>query len=355
MIEIDGSYGEGGGQILRTSVSLSAITLRPIKIKNIRSGRPKPGLKRQHMAGIELTGRLVNAEIKGLEIGSTEVEFIPSSRSGGRFDYDIGTAGSISLVLQAVLPPAILSKDPISFHLRGGTDVAWSPSIDYFIEVFSFMLTKMGAQVGILQNQRGHYPKGGGKVDVNVTPIDSFSSVTLQEFEKPYSISGISHCVRLPSHVAERQARAAEKILRNHGFEIGKIRCESFPKQKDPHLGAGSGIVLWAESSNGMRIGSDALGKRGKPAEKVGSEVATNLIQELATNQTVDSHLCDMLVPYMALAEGVSEMKVTEITSHLMTNIWVAERILGIEANVVGQVGMPGLLSIKGSGFSLTQ
>jgi len=127
MIEIDGSYGEGGGQILRTAISLAALIMKPVRIVKIRAGRTKPGLRRQHMAGIELTSRLVSAHVRGLEIGSTEVEFEPIEGKSGSFSYDVGTAGSISLILQAVLPPAILSPEPVQFNLRGGTDVSWSP------------------------------------------------------------------------------------------------------------------------------------------------------------------------------------------------------------------------------------
>ncbi len=353
MIEIDGSYGEGGGQILRTAISLSSLTLKPIRISKIRAGRPKPGLKRQHMAGIELTGRLVNADIKGLEIGSTQVEFVPSQRLGGRFSYDSGTAGSISLVLQAVLPPAILSEEPVEFDLRGGTDVSWSPPIDYLREVFVRELAEMGPVVKIVQEQRGHYPKGGGKVKVNIRPQQGVSSIHLLDFNEPIVVSGVSHCVRLPSHVANRQANEAERILARNDIEYQAIVRESYPKHEDHHLGPGSGIVLWAESTGGLRIGADALGGRGKPAEAVGAEAANNLVQALATGNTVDSHLADMLVPYMALADGESIMKVTEITSHLTTNMWVAQRILGIEAEIQGKVGQPGLVKIEGIGFSV--
>ena len=136
MIEIDGSVGEGGGQILRTTVSLSALTMTPVRVTNIRAGRKQPGLRRQHMAGIELTGQLVSADVSGLEVGSGEVEFVPRERRSGMFSHDVGTAGSISLILQAVLPPAILAKEPVVFRLRGGTDVKWSPPIDFFTVSF---------------------------------------------------------------------------------------------------------------------------------------------------------------------------------------------------------------------------
>lgn len=351
MIEIDGSFGEGGGQILRTAISLSALTLRPVRITKIRSGRPQPGLKRQHLAGVELTGHLVHAKVRGLEVGSTEVEFTPTGRASGLFEYDVGTAGSIGLVLQAVLPPAILSDGPVRFHLRGGTDVSWSPPIDYLREVFVPMLYRMGPRPEIRQQRRGHYPKGGGRVSVDVTPSEGISPITLLEFGKLLGISGISHCVRLPPHVAERQAKSAEKVLENNGLNVLKITCESYDKRNDPHLGPGSGIVLWAESADGIRLGADSLGERGKSAERVGHEAAQDLIRELASRKPIDSHLCDMLVPYMALAKGESRVGVSQITSHLTTNIWVAQQILGVEISLQGQKGQPGLLTVRGIGF----
>ncbi|MFW9933205.1 MAG: RNA 3'-terminal phosphate cyclase [Candidatus Thorarchaeota archaeon] len=355
MIEIDGSYGEGGGQILRTAVSLSALTLQPIRITKIRAGRPKPGLKRQHIAGIELTGRLVNAEIKGLEIGSETIEFKPGERGAGIFDYDIGTAGSVSLVLQAVLPPAILSDEPVGFRLRGGTDVSWSPPVDYLREVFVPILARMGPRLAIIQERRGHYPKGGGKVSVDTTPCEKISPASFVDFGNLKTVSGISHCVKLPPHVAERQAESAEDILSERGLSFQSIVRESYQRHNDPHLGPGSGIVLWAESDTGNRLGADVLGSKGKRAELVGSEAARRLVQDLSTTKAIDSHLCDMLIPYMALAKGESLMGVTEVTSHLTTNIWVAHHILGAEIDIQGQVGSPGLVRIRGVGLSLAQ
>jgi len=355
MMEIDGSYGEGGGQILRTAVSLSALAMQPVRIVNIRAGRPQPGLKNQHIGGVELTAKLVKARVSGLKVGSTEVRFEPVERCAGDFSFDVGTAGSISLVLQAALPPAILSRQPVTFHLIGGTDVAWSPPIDYLREVFLHVLGRMGPTVTLVQERRGHYPAGGGKVSCSVKTTKEILPLELIEFGKLKEIGGISHCVKLPAHVAERQATSAEDILRKQQTSKVYISRETYPKASDPHIGPGSGIVLWAESENGARLGSDCLGEKGKAAEDVGSEAARFLLHEMASGKAIDSHLCDMLVPYLALASGASRVGVTEVTSHLMTNIWVTQQILGVEADVQGKIGEPGILSIRGTGFSLGQ
>jgi RNA 3'-phosphate cyclase len=353
LIEIDGSHGEGGGQILRTSISLAALTMNSIRITKIRAGRPKPGLKRQHLAGIKLAGKLVDAEIKGGEVGSKEVEFVPRKRTHGQFSQDVGTAGSLSLLLQAVLPPAVLSPEPVQFNLEGGTDVAWSPPMDYMKHVFSWVLEKMGPRTEFDVLQRGHYPRGGGEVSATIKPVRHISPLDMIDFGELKNIRGISHCVRLPSHVAQRQAKSAEEKLQKKGIKDIEIRVETYPKNTDPHLGAGSGIVLWAESRDGHRLGTDSLGKRGKRAEKVGDEAARRLLEEISAGMAIDVHLADMLVPYLAIAEGTSKIGVSEISSHLKTNIWVAEQILGVENRLETRPDGTGVLSIKGVGITL--
>ena len=348
MIEIDGSYGEGGGQILRTAISLSALTLKPIRITNVRANRPQPGLKKQHLGGIELTAMLVDANVQGLEVGSTEVVFQPKERRGGDFSLDVGTAGSISLLLQAALLPAVLAPERVVFRLRGGTDVKWSPPIDYLRDVFAKMMTRLGPSIEIRQIRRGHYPRGGGEVLCQVSPVRSLDSVELIEFGELKEISGISHCVRLPAHIAQRQAVSAGDVIREElGIEAA-IQIESYPKDNDPHHGPGSGIVIWATSECGAVLGADSLGEKGKSAEEVGSEAARRLVKEISTGKAIDSHLCDMLVPYLAIASGMSKVGVTEITSHLVTNIWVLERILGTRIELEGTIGEPGVLGVHG-------
>ena len=348
MIEIDGSYGEGGGQILRTAISLSALTLKPIRITNVRANRPQPGLKKQHLGGIELTAMLVDASVQGLQVGSTEVVFQPRERRGGDFSLDVGTAGSISLLLQAALLPAVLAPEPVVFRLHGGTDVKWSPPIDYLRDVFAKMMTRLGPSIEIRQVRRGHYPRGGGEVLCQVSPVRSLDSVELIEFGELREVSGVSHCVRLPAHIAQRQAVSAGDVIREKLGIEASIQIESYPKDNDPHHSPGSGIVIWATSERGAVLGADSLGEKGKSAEEVGSEAAWSLVKEISTGKAIDSHLCDMLVPYLAVARGVSEVGVTEITSHLVTNIWVLERILGTKTELEGTIGESGVLRVHG-------
>ncbi len=354
MIEIDGSYGEGGGQILRTSIALSAVTREPVRIINIRANRPKPGLKRQHIAGIELVGRIANARVKGLKVGSTEITFVPEKQHGGSYKYDVGTAGSISLVLQAVLPTAVTASEPIQLELRGGTDVAWSPPIDYLKNVFVPILSMMGPKIEIIQKRRGHYPKGGGTVICKIEPADGLKPLNRVAFGDLVDIRGVSHCVRLPRHVAERQAESAKRALADLTSNV-EIEIESYPREGDTHLSPGSGIVLWARSEAGAIIGADALGKRGKRAENVGTEAATKLLNELSSQKAIDMHSGDMLVPYLTMASGTSHIGITQITTHLETNIWITKKFFDTEISLTGKTGQPGEMVVDGVGESLNQ
>ena len=348
MIEIDGSYGEGGGQILRTSISLAALTMKTVRISKIRAGRPKPGLRRQHLAGIQLTGDLVDASIEGLEVGSTEIIFSPQKRRGGSFSFDVGTAGSLSLILQAVLPPAVLAPEPVIFQVRGGTDVKWSPPVDYLHNVFTPLISRLGPTVEIEQKKRGHYPRGGGEVICKVTPVKELKSLNLVDFGELDGVDGISHCVRLPSHVAERQASAAEQVIQEKlDFEVS-IETESYSKNNDHHLGPGSGIVLWADGSNGTRLGADGLGERGERAERVGTKAAEQLVNEVSMGKAIDSHLGDMIVPYLAIADGESSIGISEVTSHLSTNLWTIKQILDTTMQLEGNIGESGILKVSG-------
>jgi RNA 3'-phosphate cyclase len=196
------------------------------------------------------------------------------------------------------------------------------------------------------QKKRGHYPKGGGEVLCKVTPAKELKSINLINFGKLSAVAGISHCVRLPAHVAERQASSAEKVIHEKlGVEVS-IETETYSKNDDRHLGPGSGIVLWADGSNGTRLGSDQLGDKGVPAERVGRKAAEHLVGEISRGKAIDSHLADMIVPYLAVANGESTIGISEITSHLTTNLWTIEQILGTPMNLEGNIGEPGLLKI---------
>ncbi|NJE42737.1 RNA 3'-terminal phosphate cyclase [Thermococcus sp. GR6] len=336
MIVIDGSYGEGGGQILRTSVALSVLTGKPVKIINIRINRPNPGLRPQHMHGILALKELSSAKVKGAQVGSTVLEFYPGRARPRHIRVPIKTAGSITLVLQALLPAMAFIGG--SFEITGGTDVPWSPPVDYLRHVTLFALEKMGLRAEIEIKRRGHYPKGGGLVVGRVEPWEERKPLVALEWRHIELFDGISHATNLPEHVASRQAKAARERL-SEFYDVPINIYEEVSRS----LGPGSGIVVWAETDV-LRLSGDALGKRGKPAEAVGREAADELLEQLTSRAAVDRFLGDQLVPFLAFAGG--EIKVAEITNHLVTNVWVVEQFLGKIFEVEGEVGEPGRVRV---------
>jgi len=349
MIEIAGDMLEGGGQIIRTSISLAALTGEEVHITKIRHKRPNPGLQPQHLTAAKALAILCDAKIEGLTQGSTELSFRPRGHKSGKFKFDVGTAGSVSLVLQALMPCVAFAPDHVELELTGGTDVKWSPSIDYVRLVILPTLHLMEYEINLMVKRRGHYPKGGGTVIFSAIPPKKLRAVTLTKRDQLKSIEGISHCVKLPSHVAQRQADAAKHILTRAGYEEPKVIVETNSRDQDPHIGSGSGITVLANHANGSTIGADSLGERGKPAEQVGEEAANKLLEELNSQASLDRHMGDILIPYMAVAEGHSEISVSQITMHTLTNIYIAEKLLNIKFQVSGNVGEPGTISVDGA------
>ena len=351
MIRISGNLLEGGGQIVRTSVALAALTGEEVHLDKIRDKRPVPGLQAQHVTAVNALAALCNAETNGVELGSREIEFKPRNRSAGKFSFNVGTAGSVPLILQALMPCATFAPGRVELDLTGGTDVRWSPTIDYLRLVVMPTLQLMGYDASIQVLRRGHYPKGGGHVRTIVEPQPSLTAIKLIERGEPLGVDGISHCVKLPSHVAQRQAASAEKTLAAAGQRNVKIDLETYPSNQDPHIAAGSGITLNMKFSNGSVIGGDSIGERGKPAEKVGEEAALKLLKEIESNAAVDLHLADILIPYLTVAKGRSEIAVSQITLHTLTNIQVAEMIAGVKFDVEGKLNSQGRISVNGLGL----
>jgi len=337
MIEIDGSYGEGGGSIVRVSTALSSLSLKPVHIKNIRANRPKTGLAPQHLNAIKALAKLTDANLKGLEIGSNELFFYPNDLKSGKFKVDIKTAGSITLVLQAFMIPAGFSPSKVEITLKGGTDVRWSPSADYLENVTLPILKKVGYDMIIDIIRRGHYPRGGGIVKAIINPLKKLKSINFVDFEID-KIRGISHCVNLPEHVAIRQAKSAKKILENEGYDVN-IEIE-YSKEA---LGPGSGIVLWTEGKS--RLGGTAIGEPGKTAELVGYDAAMELLYHISKYSAVDKYMGDQIIPYMAIA-GNSAIKTAELTSHTLTSIYVVEKFMNKKFHVDGVLGEPATIWI---------
>ncbi len=347
VVEIDGSVLEGGGQILRSAVAFGAVLGKTVVIKKIRAKRKTPGLRPQHLHGILAIKELTSAQVKGTHVGSNRIEFVPQNRKGGQLTVDIGTAGAITLVLQGVMIVAPFCEQPVRAQISGGTNVAWSPPVEYLQHVLLPRLEQMNYQGIVEIKKRGYYPRGGGRINTNLFPVSKLTSLCLKKNQEAPMIFGLSHCGSLPRHVAERQANAAANTLSQGGYQIETIDIE----HSSDTLSPGSGISLWARKQNNCIIGADALGQRKLKAEVVGEQAATLLIQELKTSAPVDVHQADMIIPYIALAEGESSFFVSELAMHTITNIHVAEKFLNIKFDVKGEVGAPAHISVKGIGF----
>jgi RNA 3'-terminal phosphate cyclase (GTP) len=314
MIEIDGSQGEGGGQIIRTAVAFSAINQEPVQIRNIRAGRDRPGLRPQHLKALQAVGLLCDARVEGLSVGSCDISFFPGPIKAGNIRVDVGTAGSVTLVLQALLPVLLKAPGPVTVDVSGGTDVSFSPSIDYFRHVFCFFLERMGAEVDVKVMRRGFFPKGGGRLLVSTRPWDFGSHIQIEEAGEFLGIDVHSvaseHLMR--QDVAERQARGfARKLSPN-------FKSREIQSVYEPSDSVGSSITCLAEFEK-TRKGVCALGQQNVRAEDVGNAAAIALLAELASNAPLDACMADQIVPYLAQAGGT--VRVSRVTEHARTNI----------------------------------
>lgn len=323
IIKIDGATLEGGGQILRTATALSVICEKPCQIFNIRAARKTPGLRPQHLLGLRALSQFCNGKLEGDVLGSKEIYFYPGQAYKNRISINIPTAGSITLLLQTLIPPLLFAQQPVEISFKGGaTDTFFSPTIDYFRYVFLQFLEKLGIRVELKIEKRGYYPEGGAKVRVTVFPskLKPITLVERGEFKKILAISGASEFLK-NKKVAERQLAGVREVL-------GKLKLQIEEKVKYYRTDCpGSQICLIAEFTN-TQLGTDNLGKLGKRAEDVGKEAALELLKEQKTTASLDKHLADQILPYLALAKGKSSVTVSEITNHCKTNIWVIEKFL---------------------------
>ena len=339
LICLKGDYLEGGGQLVRTALALSALTGIPFEVNDIRKGRKDPGLKAQHLHCIEALKKLCNAEVVGLGLGSTYLKFVPGIIEPKTVSTDIGTAGSVSLFLQAMLLPAILSGGKVRLKVKGGTSTKWAMPYDFFKEVLLPQMSRY-ADIDATIITRGYYPKGGGQIDLKIKSRYSFADfsgaprLVLVERGRLVAIKGLSNASSdlSKAQVAERQAHAAKQVLTKLNVPV------SIVTQYSDTSSMGSDIVLWAifsrradevDMANPIILGADDLGEQGKRAEIVGETAAKKLLCEIESGAVVDAHTADNLIPFIALFGG--EIKTSEITDHTKTNAYVVEQFLGVK------------------------
>lgn len=329
MIELDGSYGEGGGQILRTAFVLSMLTDQPFHIENIRSGRPSPGLKPQHLHIGKALLEMSDARIEGLTIGSQTVTFYPGAIYGGVYGMEIGTAGAIPLFLQTILPVAMFADGSITFTVSGGTDVRGAMTINFLSDVILPFLKPYAQRLELQVNSHGFFPVGGGVVKIRVASrFDQSNWQTVAGQLPPLELAERGNLKRIrvfsrasedlgERKVAERQSTSFKRESKAERLEIKNLAVNS--------PSPGSSITAIAEFEK-TRIGADALGERNKPAEDVGKEAAQRLNDELTSACTVDVHTADNLMIWVALFGGVYGF--SELTGHIETNAWTIEKFL---------------------------
>ncbi|NLI73184.1 MAG: RNA 3'-phosphate cyclase [Euryarchaeota archaeon] len=327
MLKIDGAFGEGGGQILRSSVALSALTGKDIEIVNIRSKRTRSGLAAQHLTAVRGVAELCSASLKGDELGSTSLKFSPREVLGGEYEFNVGTAGSVTLVLQACMLAALHADGPVTMTIKGGTNVRMSPPVDHYQNVLLPLLEKMHVDVDLEILHRGFYPQGGGSVTATFMPPRAVMPLKILERGHPRGITATSFVQNLPEHIAQRMEHAVRKSLLGESITANR--------QFSSGSSSGAGIYLSAKFDNTI-LGADALGERGIPAERVGEDAAERIKDELEGDGTLDVHTADQLLPYMALATGPSSFKVRELSSHLTTQIWLLPQFLPVEIELDG-------------------
>ena len=321
ILKIDGSFGEGGGQIIRTAVTLSCITKKPIKIENIRKKRKNPGLRPQHLTGIKILGNICNAKMKGLEIGSTKVEFIPDEIEDKILSEDIGTAGSISLILSVLIPAVSFCKKNLEISIRGGTDVAWSPTAEYTKQVLNDAYSRMGINYSMEIIKRGYYPKGGGIINAKISPCKKLKPIILDKRNTKQAELFCSFS-KIPKESITSNIQKIISDLEDNGFEI-----KSSMNNEDA-MDEGSTILLMSKDSQSV-IGIDSLYER-----KIHG-FRSEIYKKFSNSQmSVDEHLSDMLVVPASLINEVSIFKVNKISSHLETNLYVASKLTGCKYGI---------------------
>jgi len=318
-LKINGGYGEGGGQIIRSAIALSCITKQPIHLENIRKNRKISGLRPQHLTAIKILQKVANAKVVGAEIGSTELKFIPGNIKNLELVEDVGTAGSISLILQVLIPVVAISQKKLNLTIKGGTDVLWSPSIDYTQYVLRNAFSRMGIEFSLKLSKRGYYPKGGGEINLQVYP-SRVKSISFTE-RKTNSVKLICTFSKLPIEKIKNQIEEIKKRLTKENFVVEtQIKNQ---EAKD----SGASLLIYSIDEYSI-IGVDTL------FDKETQRFDLDFDKFVKKPLGVDENLADMLVVTASLGQKKTAFQVREITKHLETNLFVTSKITGCKYGI---------------------
>jgi RNA 3'-terminal phosphate cyclase (ATP) len=347
MIEIDGSAKSGSGTLLRYGISLATLLAEELHMWGIRAGRDKPGLRHQHRQAVLACRDLSQGVMRGVNLGSMEIEYKPGREiRGGHYRWDIGTGGSTTMLAMTLLPLACFAREPSVFDISGGAFQDFAPSAYYTRHVLIPTLCKMGIKADLELKRPGYAEWGGGLIKVSVGPLaGKIKPIRLVDCDEVREIRGIAICSHLEqARVSDRMAEECHRTLRQNGYNAA---IETIYDASARHEGAA--LAIWAETEACI-FGSDRAGKKGRRAENIGSYVANNLIQDIKSGATVDRFLADQLITYAALADGVTEYIIPRMTDHVEANLWLIEHILGKFGAGVEVIG--NRVKIKGIGYS---
>jgi RNA 3'-terminal phosphate cyclase (ATP) len=346
MIEIDGSMGEGGGQVLRSALTLALLTGRPLHIHSIRAGRSKPGLRAQHLTAVKAAARISGAELEGGRLGSTELSFQPGPLRAGRYRFDIGTAGATSLVLQTLFLPLSHAGAASSLTLTGGTHVPWSPCYHYLELHWLPILRGLGYDAQLWLDQAGFFPRGGGQIRANIRPAGTLQPFQLKSRGTLQRISGVAGVANLSRAIAGRLRRQAR-------YRLGDRHPVQIKVADMPSPGKGAFLLLMAEYEKGQSC-AFALGEPGKRAERVADEAVEGLKISLGAADSLDPYLADQLLLPLAIAPGKSRFRTARVTRHLLTNAEVVRAFLPVKIEIEGSHGGPAWVAVTGSAINST-
>ncbi|MHC4136574.1 MAG: RNA 3'-terminal phosphate cyclase [Planctomycetota bacterium] len=321
MLLLDGAAGEGGGQILRTALGLSLVTGTPFRLRNIRAGRERPGLRRQHLTAVEAAARVGASSVEGARLHSSRIDFVPGDVSGGDYTFDVRTAGSATLVLQTVLPALLLADTPSRLVLCGGTHNPFAPPFDFLVHVFLPWLRRMGATVEAELVRPGFFPAGGGEMRVDVQPVARLLPVDAMERGRVVARRATALVANLPLAIAERELHVVAK-------ELGWRKKELHAEERSDATGPGNVLTLHIEAQHASEVVT-GFGEKGVPAERVARRATRALKRHLAADVPVGEHLADQLLVPLALAGGGS-FRTLPLSSHARTNAALIERFLPV-------------------------